>query len=82
MAAILGVGRTFYPEVALEFEDITILPRASLMFCTYDWLPSLDINDSTPVQNFDQFLKMVTSSMKQLTILSAGMVIQQWHIYT
>ena len=23
MAAILGVGRTFYPEVALEFEDIT-----------------------------------------------------------
>ena len=23
MAAILGVGRTFYPEVALESEDIT-----------------------------------------------------------
>ena len=23
MAVILGVGRTFYPEVALEFEDIT-----------------------------------------------------------
>ena len=52
------------------------------MFCTYDWLPSLDINDVTPVQNFDPFLKMVTSSMKQLTILSAGMVIQQWHLYT
>ena len=23
MAAILTLGRTFYPEVALEFEDIT-----------------------------------------------------------
>ena len=23
MAAILGLGRTFYPEEALEFEDIT-----------------------------------------------------------
>ena len=52
------------------------------MFCTYDWLPSLDINEVTPVENFDPFLNMVTSSMKQLTIFSADMVIQQWHIYT
>ena len=52
------------------------------MFCTYDWLPSLDINDVTPVQNLDPFLNMVSTSIKQLTILSAGMVIQQWHIYT
>ena len=28
------------------------------------------------------FLKMVPSSVKQLTIFSADMVIQQWHIYT
>ena len=27
MAAILGVGRTFYPEVALEFEDITKIAK-------------------------------------------------------
>ena len=66
MAAILGLVRTFYPEVALEF----------------DWLPSSDINEVTPVENFDSFFNMVTSSMKQLTIFSADMVIQQWHIYT
>ena len=52
------------------------------MFCTYDWLPSSDINEVTPVENFDPFSNMVTSSMKQLTIFSADMVIQQWHIYT
>ena len=52
------------------------------MFCTYDWLSSLDMIDVTPVQNLDPFLNMVSSSIKELTILSAGMVIQQWHIYT
>ena len=52
------------------------------MFCTYDWLPSSDINEVTPVENFDPFLNMVTSSVKQLPIFSADMVIQQWHIYT
>ena len=52
------------------------------MFCTYDWLPSPDINEVTPLENFDPFLNMVTSSMKQLTVFSADMVIQQWHIYT
>ena len=56
MAAILGVERTFYPEVALESEDIT-KSRTSFMFCTYDWLPSLDINEVTPVENFDSILK-------------------------
>ena len=52
------------------------------MFCTYDWLPSSDINEVTPVENFDPYLNMVTSSMKQLTMFSTDMVIQQWHIYT
>ena len=82
MAAILGLVRTLYPEVALEFEDITKIATESLIFCTYDWLPSSDINEVTPVENFDPFLNMVTSSVEQLTIFSVDMVIQQWHIYT
>ena len=79
-----GGGVNFFPEVALESEDITKIAttQASRMFCTYDWLPSLNINEVTMVQNFDTFLNMVTSSMKQLTIFSTGMVIQQWYIYT
>ena len=52
------------------------------MFCTYDWLPNLNINEVTTVQNFDPFLNMVTSLTKQLTIFSTGMLIEQWHIYT
>ena len=52
------------------------------MFCTYDWLPSSDINEVTKVENFDPFLNMVTSSMEPLTIFSADMVIEQWHIYS
>ena len=47
------------------------------MFGTYDWFPSSDINEVTPVVNFDPFLNMVTSSVEQLTIFSADMVIQQ-----
>ena len=35
------------------------------MFCTYDWLPSLDIIDVTSVQNLDPFLNMVSSSIKE-----------------
>ena len=37
------------------------------MFCTYDWFPSSDINEVTPVENFDPFLNMVMSSVEQLT---------------
>ena len=47
------------------------------MFCTYDWLPGSDINEVTQVENFDPFLNMATSSMKQLKIFFADMVLQQ-----
>ena len=55
MVAISGLVRTFYPEVAMELEDITKIATKSLIFCTYDWLPSSDINEVTPVENFDPF---------------------------
>ena len=39
MAAILRVGRTFYPEVALEFEDITKLAMGK-PYVLHLWLAS------------------------------------------
>ena len=39
MAAILGVGRAFYPEVALEFEDITKIATGKA-YVLHLWLAS------------------------------------------
>ena len=39
MAAIFGVGRTVYPEVALEFEDITKIATGK-PYILHLWLAS------------------------------------------
>ena len=39
MAAILGVGQTFYPNVALEFEDITKIATGK-PYVLHLWLAS------------------------------------------
>ena len=58
------------------------MTRACLMFCTYDWLSSSDINEVTAIQNFDLSLEMMTSSTMRLRIFSTCIVLWQWHIFT